>query len=336
MPASTPGLVRSLKLDSFRPETLAGSVTRGSLDHVQLRPGRFVANLVHADLGGRLLDYGVYNLPLLCWGGMPADHITLGFVASDAGVAAVQGVEVHGAAAVLLPEYSELYYRMAPLTRWMGFQVDRGMLEQIGFDLGASRTVIESLDAPRRLRMQRVVSDAVEILAALERHDADVLDEAAASSTVAESLVAAFAEVLPSRDADAMPGQNQWRKRHWRVKRTFDFFEANFSDPIQVMQLCTYVGVGIRSLERILVESCGANPKQLLMLMRLAKARRALLVADPEPGDASVSKIATECGFFHLGRFSRYYRTLYGELPSATLRSADGVIFTDRQSRGRR
>lgn len=334
MPASTSGPVRSLKLDSFRPETLAGSVTRGSLDHVQLQAGRFVANLVHADLGGRLLDYGVYNLPLLCWGGMPADHITLGFIASDAGAAGVQGVEVHGAAAVVLAEDTELQYRMAPLTQWVGFQVDRGTLEQIGLDLGASHTVIRSVDAPGRLRMQQVIADAVATVKAIERQDAAILDQTAARHAVAESLIAAFATVLSRREADVMPGQNQWRKRHRRVKRTLDFFEANLSEPIQVMQLCAYVGMGIRSLERIVLESCGTTPKQLLMLMRLAKARRALLAADPK--DASVSKIATECGFYHLGRFSRYYRTLYRELPSATLRRADGVVVTDHQSRRRR
>jgi AraC-like DNA-binding protein len=34
---------------------------------------------------------------------------------------------------------------------------------------------------------------------------------------------------------------------------------------------------------------------------------------------ATVTEVATECGFFHLGRFSARYRQAFGEVPSSTL-----------------
>jgi AraC-like DNA-binding protein len=49
-------------------------------------------------------------------------------------------------------------------------------------------------------------------------------------------------------------------------------------------------------------------------------ARRALLRADPAA--ATVTGIATDHGFWELGRFSVEYRALFGEMPSASLRRA--------------
>ena len=60
------------------------------------------------------------------------------------------------------------------------------------------------------------------------------------------------------------------------------------------------------------------GPIRYLWLRRMHQAHRALI--QTAPGTATVTKIATDNGFWELGRFAVEYGALFGEAPSATLR----------------
>jgi transcriptional regulator GlxA family with amidase domain len=55
--------------------------------------------------------------------------------------------------------------------------------------------------------------------------------------------------------------------------------------------------------------------------VRLARVREALTRADRS---GSVTEIAVEWGFAHLGRFAAEYRAHFGESPADTLRRGQG------------
>ena len=83
-------------------------------------------------------------------------------------------------------------------------------------------------------------------------------------------------------------------------------------------ELCTAAGVSYRTLRDCCQEHLGMSPKRYLWLRRMHLARRALRRADAET--TTVTEIATNCGFWELGRFAVAYRSLFGESPSTALR----------------
>ena len=88
--------------------------------------------------------------------------------------------------------------------------------------------------------------------------------------------------------------------------------------------ICRAVGASERTLRASCEERLGMGPIRYLWLRRMHLARRALLGADP--ATATVTQIATDHGFWELGRFSVSYHALFGESPSASLRKPPNCL----------
>lgn len=102
------------------------------------------------------------------------------------------------------------------------------------------------------------------------------------------------------------------------VKRLDAFLREHLDEPIQIAQLCDVTGVSERSLRNACHAVCGTSPKRYLTRRRLEAVRLAL--EEAEPGHATVTRIATDFGFYELGRFAATYTSFFGERPSDTLR----------------
>ena len=103
------------------------------------------------------------------------------------------------------------------------------------------------------------------------------------------------------------------------VKRLDAFLLGHLDEPIQMARLCDATGVSERSLRNACHEVCGTSPKRYLTRRRMEAVRQAL--ENARPGESTVTRIATDYGFFELGRFAATYASLFGERPSETLRS---------------
>jgi AraC-like DNA-binding protein len=102
------------------------------------------------------------------------------------------------------------------------------------------------------------------------------------------------------------------------IARFEEFLASNHDRPVYLAEICAATGASERALRNCCQELLGMGPMRYLWLRRMHLARHALLQADPI--DTTVTGIAMEYGFWELGRFATEYRTLFGELPSATLR----------------
>ena len=122
------------------------------------------------------------------------------------------------------------------------------------------------------------------------------------------------------------------RRHDLIVARFEEFLEANPDQPLYLAEICAAIGVSERTLRAACEEHLGMGPIRYLALRRMHLVRRALLRADPSR--TNVTRIATDHGFWELGRFSVSYRELFGELPSESLRrsSDDRPIILNRPS----
>ena len=108
-------------------------------------------------------------------------------------------------------------------------------------------------------------------------------------------------------------------QRHEVIVRRFEeFLEANPNTPLYMPEICAAVGAAERTIRAACEDHLGMGPIRYLGLRRMHLVHRALLRADSSM--ATVTQIATDHGFWELGRFAVAYRTLFGEPPSATLR----------------
>ena len=102
------------------------------------------------------------------------------------------------------------------------------------------------------------------------------------------------------------------------MRRLEEVLASTPDRPLYMPQLCATVGASYTALHDCCHEYLGMSPKRYLLLRRMHLVRRALQSADAEK--TTVTEIATDYGFWELGRFAVAYRSLFGEPPSAALR----------------
>jgi transcriptional regulator GlxA family with amidase domain len=109
------------------------------------------------------------------------------------------------------------------------------------------------------------------------------------------------------------------RRRRLAVVATFEtFIAANHDRPVYLAEICAATGTSERTVRTCCQKYLGMSPIRYLWLHRMRLAHHALREATPET--ATVTVVATDHGFFELGRFSIEYRELFGETPITTLR----------------
>jgi transcriptional regulator GlxA family with amidase domain len=104
------------------------------------------------------------------------------------------------------------------------------------------------------------------------------------------------------------------------IARFEDVLAAHPERYLQISELCAAVGVPERTLRMCCAEFLGMSPNRYLRLRRLNMVRAVLRRTDSPP--TSVEEAARCYGFSELGRFAAIYRTMFGEMPSATLQGA--------------
>jgi AraC-like DNA-binding protein len=96
-----------------------------------------------------------------------------------------------------------------------------------------------------------------------------------------------------------------------RLDALRDHMQARLATPASLEELARAVGVSTRTLNALCLRHHGDSPMAVFRNLRLDAASR--LLAE-RPG-RSVTEVAFDCGFSHLGRFAAYFERRFGYLP---------------------
>lgn len=106
------------------------------------------------------------------------------------------------------------------------------------------------------------------------------------------------------------------------VRRIEEYIEANWDKPLSIEELASSANASIRTIFQSFKQSRGYSPMAFVKQVRLRHSRDMLLSPDAA---TSVSDVALACGFGNLGHFAKDYLLAFGESPSITLKSAQGM-----------
>lgn len=122
-----------------------------------------------------------------------------------------------------------------------------------------------------------------------------------------------FARSIETWDHNAAGGASE------RIYRRFvSAAEQANTEDLTPFELARVLGMPLRTLQEHINRASGSTPTVLLRELRFRRAHERLRASDPSR--TTVTAIAEECGFGHLGRFAGEYRLRFGESPAETLR----------------
>ncbi|MGY3584110.1 transcriptional regulator GlxA family with amidase domain [Bradyrhizobium sp. USDA 4341] len=150
----------------------------------------------------------------------------------------------------------------------------------------------------------------------MARATPDILELTEVARSLEQQLIHLMVRCLTEGEQPEISGGG--RRHNIIVLRLEELLEANPDRSLYLTEICAALNTAERTLRVACVEHLGMGPIRYLSLRRMHLVRRALLRADPVM--TTVTRVATDHGFWELGRFSVSYRNLFGESPSETLR----------------
>ena len=282
--------------------------------------GDFAAEHIRVDLHKLRLQHYSSNLPWVAHTAIPDDRAVFALRAEPGPSLLRAGEEILPTNIERLARGQTIFTRSSGSVSWGTISLSRDALAAIGVAT-SGRELMTPVDVttetphPAAIEQLRRLYAVAGRLAKTAPH---ILAHSEAARSLEHDLVCALAACLgpATNDEDAVA-----KRRHAVIMRRFRaLIAARYDRPVYTTDLCAAIGVSDRTLEICCREHLGMSPQKYLRLRRMQRVRRALTLADP--GSATVTGLATANGFWELGRFAMTYRSLYGELPSATLARA--------------
>ena len=307
--------VHSLKLHTT--EDLREAVRGADLKIVQLAPGTFDGQLMHAQIGDLSLSTGDFGPDIRARGVMNQDMVTIGMMLETSGAVSQWDYDVVPGDVIVFPKSVEQEGRFTGHSRYATITLN----EEAFAAYAAGEPVLQDPKFWTRIsRFHRSPSLRAfacrEIADKISQLQSGVVPESEAGIRYLQrSLIEAFItgiidEVSNERDERQCSGAKL-------VRGVEDYIDGvDIDQPVHISELCAALMVSRRTLHRAFQHTLGLGPVAYLRLRRLSAVHRALSTANP--ACVGVTQAALEHGFTDLGRFAAFYRRIFGEVPSQT------------------
>ncbi len=283
-------------------------------EYTQLRPGSFTGSVSTLRNGGVKLFSERMNRAIFQMGALPAPRLAFGLPIRAAGRNYICGEEGNDHSLLVFSGSSGFEFLSPEDFEFYGIEIDTAVSDDPVF-LTMVKTLEEVITSSSR---------AIRLDAARAGKLARLLGAILSEEGIGERLqtwpdhAAAFNRGLVGWILDmlqvAAPEQERVPMRHWdTIAEIRQLVTEGACCPLSVAELTVELGLSRRTLQNACQEIVGLSPVQYLRALRLGEARRMMGRA------ASVTEVATQFGFWHLGYFARDYHTMFGELPSKTL-----------------
>jgi AraC-like DNA-binding protein len=280
--------------------------------------GDFKARLTWLNLRRFHVLCGCENLPRIAFISLLPAQVSVSFPANAGAPLTYDGFGLKFGDVVLHSRGERMHQRTSGESQWGLISLPPEQLAACGKALTGLR--IASPPVGRVLRPSR--SDAVRLLRLYSRacRLAETRHKLIANPEVARALEQELLHALVNcLIADDVSGNPKTRRHHTDIMVRFEDALSTLRGPqLNMPALCAAIDVPERTLRVCCAEFLGMSPTRYLLLRRLNRARSALRRADP--ANASIAEIARSCQFQEPGRFAVTYRTIFGEMPSSTLR----------------
>jgi AraC-like DNA-binding protein len=264
--------------------------------------------IVELDLGYVCLKWARMGVPVCLTGEVRPGAMFFSVADKGSGRWALNGLPMQPSLLAWLAPGAAYTAAMGRGARWMTMRIDAAwFMKRHGRQFDIRGEPVQFF-VPARARL-RPVRQAFDAAWALLHGPSAVVRNAGMRRQLEARFVAAVLEA--TRGA---PRVTPSYSRHAFLLRHLHGASADHA--MQVEDLRSQLRMGERTLRRVFSDLYGVSPARYLRTRRLNQARRALRAG----GMRSVTEIAMSLGFSDLGRFAAHYRSLFGELPSDTLR----------------
>jgi len=309
--------VSTCNLESF--EGLHQAIQGSHVEVMQLGRGKFRGSLSHVGIGDFSLSIGSFSVGVRTQRVSSDDKLVIGMLLHAADRVTHWSFDMRPADVLIMPPSTEHDGSFHGAASYAAIRFDQAEVASLfkgeprlsdpatWCDKNHYRT-----DSPIGMAAARRLPLIVSRLAQLQQTLADNAADFWRRSII-DAVTGPIVHSLAPDNRGSLPSAMQL------VRNTEDYLEAAGLQPVHVSEICAALNVSRRTLHRAFFDFLGVGPVTFLRHKRLCAIHS--ILRDSNPEIVTVAEVAMQQGFVELGRFSHYYRSLFGEYPSETLGS---------------